>query len=89
MPIWKLTPLDLRDPNWEASSHQGFAVVRARNARDARTIAAKAFDAKTRFRPEKGPRFPPWRRASLVKVERIEDPRYEAQGPAAVLEPSV
>ena len=88
MPIWKLTPLDLRDPNWEASSHQGIAVVRARDEADARATAAKAFDAKTRFGPGKGKRLPPWKRAELVKVERIDDKRYQAEGPATVLEPS-
>ena len=88
MPIWKLTPLDLHDPNWEASSHQGIAIVRARDEADARATAAKAFDVKTRFKPGKGQRFPPWRRAELVKVERIDDQRYEADGPAAVLNPS-
>lgn len=89
MPIWKLTPLDLRDPNWEASSHQGIAIVRARDEADARATAAKAFDTKTGFRPGKGMIFPPWKRSALVSVERIVDKRYEAEGPAAVLEPSL
>jgi len=88
MPIWKLTPLDLHDPNWEASSHRDIAIVRARDEADARATAAKAFDAKTRFKPGKGQRLPPWKRAELVKVERIDDSRYEADGPAAVLTPS-
>ena len=88
MPIWKLTPLDLHDPNWEASSHRGIAIVRARDEADARATAAKAFDAKTRFKPGKGQRLPPWKRVELVKVERIDDGRYEADGPAAVLTPS-
>jgi hypothetical protein len=87
MPIWRLTPLDLLDPNWEASSHRGIAIVRAPDEADARITAAKAFDAKTRFRPGEGQRFPPWKRPTLVKVERIEDPRYEAEGPPAVLDP--
>lgn len=88
MAIWKLTPLDLLDPHWQASSHQGIAIVRARDEADARTTAAKAFDTKTRFRPAEGQKFPPWKRPALVKVERIEDPRYDAEGPSAVLEPS-
>ena len=25
MPVWKLTPTDLADRNWEASSHRGMA----------------------------------------------------------------
>ncbi len=87
MPIWKLTPLDLLDPNWEASSHQGIAIVRARDEADARSTAAKAFDVKTRFGPRKGQKLPPWKRAALVKAERVDDTRYEAEGPAAVLDP--
>jgi hypothetical protein len=89
MPIWKLTPMDLADPNWQASSHRAVAVVRARDEADARATAAEAFDIKTRFSPHKGQTFPPWKRAALVKVERIEDERYEEEGPASVLEPSL
>ena len=88
MPIWRLTPLDLHDPNWQASSHRSVAVVRARDETQARATAAKAFDVKTRFAPRKGLSAPPWKRAALVKAEPIEDSRYEAEGPAAVLEPS-
>lgn len=59
MPIWKLTPLDLSGLSWEASSHRGIALVRAQDETNARTTAAKAFDAKTRFQPGKGQRFVP------------------------------
>jgi hypothetical protein len=89
MPIWKLTPLDLDDPNWQASSHRAVAVVRARDEADARAVAAAAFDVKTRFSPRHGQHFPPWKRDALVKAERIDDQRYAAEGPAAVLEPSL
>lgn len=88
MPIWKLSPLDLNDPSWEASSHQGFAIVRARDEAEARATAAAAFDAKTRFGPAKAHAFPPWKRPELVKVEPHKDERYAGEGPAAVLEPS-
>ena len=85
MQIWKLTPLDLGDPNWEASSHRGIAIVRAKGEKAARTAAA--FDIAVRFPPGKGVRTPPWARAALVKVEPIEDPRYDLMGPVQVLEP--
>jgi hypothetical protein len=88
MPLWKLTPLDLLDPNWEASSHRGIAIVRARSEADARAVAAKAFDTQTRFTPGAGPRIPPWKRAAMVRAQRIDDKRYEPEGPSAVLEPS-
>jgi len=88
MPIWKLTPLDLTDPNWIASSHRGFAVVRAPDEAAARAAAENAFGVETRFKPGGGVRFPPWARSSLVKAEMIEDHRYDPHGPTAVLEPS-
>lgn len=88
MQIWKLMPLDLLDPSWEASSHRGIAIVRARDESEARAMAGRAFGAKTRFAPAKGQKFPPWRRPELVKAEPIDDPRFEVEGPAAVLEPS-
>ena len=88
MPIWSLIPLDLDDPDWEASSHRGQVIVRAANERQARTVAAEAFDVKTGFRPGQGMRFPPWTRAAVVRAERVDDPRFEPEGPAGVLEPT-
>ena len=54
MPIYSLTPLDLDNPNWVASSHRGRAIVRAANEHEARAVAAQAFDLKTGFRPGGG-----------------------------------
>jgi len=88
MAVWSLIPLDLDDPDWEASSHRGPVVVRAANERQARKLAAEAFDVKTGFPPREGMRFPPWTRAALVKAQRTDDPRFEGEGPPAVLEPT-
>src|SRR3974377_1549105 len=88
MALFKLTPADLTDPNWEASSHRGLAIVRARDEKAARAIAGKAFDVSTGFRPGRGLKVPPWTRSELVSAERIEDPRWEADGPYEVLYPS-
>jgi hypothetical protein len=87
MPVWKLTPTDLADPNWEASSHRGPAVVRAPNEAAARKAAAEAFDVATHFPPRGGAKFPPWHSPALVKAERIEEARYEAKGPTEILDP--
>lgn len=89
MPVWKLTPLDLVDPSWEASSHRAMAIVRAPTEKLAREEAQKAFGVKTGFAPSGGMKAPPWKRASLVKAERIADPRYEPEGPVEVLEPAI
>lgn len=88
MPLFKLSPADLTDPNWQASSHRAAAIVRASDESAARAIAAEAFDVSTGFQPGRGVRVPPWRRDELVHVERIEDPRWEADGPDEVLYPS-
>jgi hypothetical protein len=88
MPVWKLTPTDLSDPNWEASSHRGMAVVRAPDEAAARAAATEAFDVPTRFPPTGGAKFPPWHSPALVKAERIVDPRYAAEGPTEILDPT-
>jgi hypothetical protein len=87
MPIWLLTPVDLDDPNWQASAHRGPAVVRAPNAAKARALAAEAFDVKTGFPPGQAVRAPPWLREHLVTAEQIRDPRFAEAGPPELLEP--
>lgn len=88
MPVWKLTPIDLTDPNWEASSHRGAAVVRAPNEGVARKAAAEAFNVATRFPPRDGAKFPPWLSPVLVRAEETREERYERKGPTEVLDPS-
>lgn len=89
MPLWKLTPLDLKDPNWEASSHRAVAIIRAPDEDAARDQAQRAFGIKTGFPPGQGMKTPPWKRTNLVKAELVEDQRFDAEGPTEVLEPSV
>jgi len=88
MPVWRLIPIDLEDPNWEASSHRGLVVVRASSEASARETAEAAFGVPTRFRPGKGMRVPPWMRSELVRAEIIDIALYPADGPTEVLEPS-
>ena len=88
MTIWRLKPIDLRDPNWEASSHRGYALVRAPSEAEAREVAGKAFDMKTRFAPGKGMHVPPWRRPELVSAEIVQSTLYPSEGPSEILEPS-
>jgi hypothetical protein len=88
MPIWQLTPIDLDDPSWEASSHRGPAIIRAASEGAAREIAQEAFGVKTGFRLGHGIIAPPWKRAGLVRAEKITDPRYEENGPSELLSPT-
>jgi len=88
VPLWRLKPIDLSDPNWEGSSHKGVIIVRAGNEEQARQVADKAFAVKTRFPPGHGVLAPPWLRPALVSAEQISDPRFASAGPDEVLEPS-
>ncbi len=87
MPVWRLIPIDLEDPNWEASSHRGLVIVRAPSEASARETTEKAFGVPTRFRPGKGMRVPPWTRAELVRAEIIDKPVYPTEGPTEIFEP--
>jgi hypothetical protein len=88
MALWRLFPIDLSDPSWEASSHRGPAIVRARDEATAREVAQAAFGVKTAFRARPGMVFPPWKRKELVGAERIEDESFDANGPSEVHSPS-
>ena len=88
MAIWKLTPIDLKDPNWQASSHRAMAIVRAEKEQVAREAAQAAFGIKTGFKPGHGITAPPWLRDATVKAEKLHDSRYDPEGPTEVLEPS-
>jgi osmotically-inducible protein OsmY len=87
MALWRLSPVDLSDPNWEASSHRGAAIVRAPDEKTAREVAQSAFGVQTRFRRHLR-LIAPWTRAELVQADHIEDPRYDPDGPSSVLVPS-
>ena len=89
MPIWKLTPIDLDDPNWETSSHRRLIIVRAPNEVSARKAAEEAFGVQTRFPAGKGMRVPPRTRSELVRAEIIDSPIFSAEGPTEVLQPSL
>ena len=43
MPLWKLTPIDMENPNWEASTHKGEVIARAETEEKARSLCVSAF----------------------------------------------
>ena len=88
MHIWRLKPVDLGDPSWQASSHRGIAIVRAPDEQSAREAAQQAFGVSTRFPPGAGVSGPPWLRANLVEATIIKPERFDPNGPVGVLEPS-
>ncbi len=88
MRIWRLSPVDPSDRNWQASAHRGVTIVRAETEKEARNLAQQAFGVKTRFAPKTGIIAPPWQRSELVAAEILIDSPFERQGPAEVLQPS-
>ncbi len=89
MQLWKLTPLDLSAPNWEASTHKGPVIVRAPDEVAARQAAKdKFFRAANKQKIGDPVRHPPWAHASLVNAVTIDDERFEVEGPTEVLEPA-
>jgi hypothetical protein len=88
MPVYRLTPTNPNDPNWRTSIHRDAAVVRAGSEEQARSLASEAFD--TTLAPSSpGGKIatPLWRHPHAVRAEVIQDRRYEAEGPAVILEP--
>jgi len=81
MPVWKLTPTDLTDPAWVASTHHGGAVVRAASEGAARRVSAAALQASAG-----APAGAPWTDPALVKVEEVQDPRYDPKGRSEILD---
>ena len=92
MALWKLAPINLDHPRWEAGAYKGTVIVRAPNEIAARRAATEKF-----YKPMVSPvgcliRLSPWEDdpedAALLEVTPIEDDRYEAEGPTEVLEPA-
>ena len=83
MPLWKLTPNDLTDRNWEANSHTGEVIVRAHSEKRAREIAAKAYEAEDNSVPGGEPLYSLWQNIHLVTCLRLEStdlPLHGAEG---------
>lgn len=88
MPIWKLSPIDLADPSWEASTHKGVAVIRAPDEQTARVAASTAFSLATLVVHGRRTIIPPWRYAGLVSAERLTGAPWPEEGEIEVLDPA-
>ena len=89
MALWKLAPINLDHPRWEAGAYRGTVIVRAPNETAARQAATEKF-YKSMVRPDGYLiRLSPWKDdpedAALVEVTPIEDDLYEGEGPTEVL----
>ena len=43
MPVFKITPVNAKDPDWQCSNYCGDVVIRAENEKKARALAARTF----------------------------------------------
>jgi len=88
MPIWRLTPINLQDPEWQASLYKGEVFVRAADADQARQTAAVALRTQVDVRRVQDTSWTtPWTQAHLVTCMREEGSIYQDDGPDAVLWP--
>lgn len=85
--LWRLDPVDLAHPDWEASIHRGPAVVRAPDERSARWVATFAFVIATSRRPGEDTRINPWRQPERVTATAVDDPSIPLIAAAAVIDP--
>ena len=87
MPLWKLTPTDLTDRNWETSSHTEEVIVRARSEQRAREIVTKAYLVKDDTLAEGEPLYSPWGNIHLVTCARFETKDFPLLGAESILMP--
>ena len=91
MPIWKLEPVttSASDDAWAFTVWHGPILVRARDARQARAIAAVAFskvDAR-RTGARRTTLTSPWLNDGLVACRRVLVSAHLPDGPEEILEP--
>ncbi len=90
MPIWTLEPLDLEDPNWEASTYKGQVTVRAKNERKARFLAAKAFGTTRHATLDQPLQITPWHYTGSVSCcQLLPSSEYSEEGEDDILGPEV
>ncbi len=89
MPIWTLEPLDLGNPNWEASTYKGKVIVRAENEKMARFLAAKAFGIAIQPALAQIQRITPWYHIGSVSCcQLLPSEEYPEEGEKGVLGPA-
>jgi len=87
MPIWKLSPINLDDPNWEASIFKSEVIVRADKEEAARRRCSMAFGIATVRKPREKVKVIPWGQPDLVRCARLANSEYSEEGPEAILVP--
>ena len=87
MPIFRLIPQHLEDPDWHASTYQGEVVVWAADARHARLRTTNRFGIAGTVPFEDGTPRNPWTQERLVTCTLEPASPYLEDGPTTVLWP--
>ena len=74
---WRLIPTEKDSDLWLLSTHSGEVWVRARDAVEARTLAAHRFRVPVRTNDGRSGMESPWYVRELVRCEMVRDPRFE------------
>ncbi len=85
---WRLTPIAKDSDLWNFSSHSGEVWVRARDAVEARALAADRFRVRVRTKHGRSGMKSPWYVRELARCERDQDARFEATQVAGVVYPA-
>ena len=72
MPLWKLEPINLENPNWGSSAHKSDVIVRAEDLGKARDLAASAYGFAIQARPDETAIISPWQNPGLVKTSQVQ-----------------
>jgi len=89
MSIFKIAPTEKESERWRASTYKGDVIVRAENEDEARIKEAQLKFANPTIITGPGQMTlrSPWIDLELVSCERLENSKYEENGPAGVLYP--
>lgn len=89
MMILKLNPTAVESDRWRASRYRGEVLARAKDEKQARTLATQHFRAVSEYVHGADTPLPPWPDPELVTCEVVDDWGIETDGPVEILSPPV
>jgi len=87
MAIWRLRPLNVDSPDWEAITYKGEVIVRAQNEEEARMCATGEFIIATEVKVGEKMKMDPWSQQDVVSCELLTGSQYPEHGESKVLFP--
>jgi hypothetical protein len=89
MKIWRLTPIELADPDWRASTYHEPVTVRAPDGIEARFACMWAFGIAVERNPGTGASHAPWLQSRLARCEELHGSGWSTDGPTTILDPAL